>query len=253
MQVDVASASRTRPATSCARSTTRRRRSGIELVFATDRCHQLDDPWQDRAIPVRFYDLEPSLDADRRRAPREFLVDGVLAVGDRPVVLAARAARGAWAAVAFRRRRRGQHRQAPLARRAAAAGLPSPRFVIAMRDPRSRFGDRTDSGAARDRAIDFPVVLKPVGLSGSRGVIRVERRRPSSTRRSSASRALLARPADARGPRRPRSDEILVEGYVDGDEFAARRCADAGRAARVRDLRQARSARRARSSRRRST
>src|SRR5580693_5592324 len=27
---------------------------GIELVFVTDRCHQLDDPWGDRAIPVHF-------------------------------------------------------------------------------------------------------------------------------------------------------------------------------------------------------
>ena len=45
---------------------------GIELVFATDRCHQLDDPWQDRAIPVRFYDPEPSLDAIVARARRNF-------------------------------------------------------------------------------------------------------------------------------------------------------------------------------------
>ena len=29
-------------------------RLGVELVFATDRCHSLDDPWQDSAIPVRF-------------------------------------------------------------------------------------------------------------------------------------------------------------------------------------------------------
>ena len=29
-------------------------RLGIELVFATDRCPVLDDPWRDSAIPVRF-------------------------------------------------------------------------------------------------------------------------------------------------------------------------------------------------------
>ena len=38
-------------------------RLGIELVFATDRCHQLDDPWRDGAIPVRFHD-------ERRRSRR---------------------------------------------------------------------------------------------------------------------------------------------------------------------------------------
>jgi len=27
---------------------------GVDLVFVTDRCHQLDDPWHDRAVPVRF-------------------------------------------------------------------------------------------------------------------------------------------------------------------------------------------------------
>src|SRR3954465_11109666 len=64
---------------------------GIELVFATDRCHRLDDPWQDRAIAVRFFDLQPSVAAIVRRAA-EFPMDGVIAVGDQPVVLAAHAA-----------------------------------------------------------------------------------------------------------------------------------------------------------------
>src|SRR4051794_20575337 len=54
---------------------------GIELVFATDRCHRLDDPWQDRAIPVRFHDAEASLPAIVGRA-RRFPVHGVIAVGD---------------------------------------------------------------------------------------------------------------------------------------------------------------------------
>ena len=27
---------------------------GADVVFATDRCHQLDDPWADGAIAVRF-------------------------------------------------------------------------------------------------------------------------------------------------------------------------------------------------------
>ena len=31
-------------------------RLGVELVFATDRCHLLEDPWQDAAIAIRFYD-----------------------------------------------------------------------------------------------------------------------------------------------------------------------------------------------------
>ena len=62
---------------------------GIELRFATDRCHMLDDPWQDRAVAVRFHDVEASVDAIRRVADAA-PIDGLIAVGDRPVVLAAR-------------------------------------------------------------------------------------------------------------------------------------------------------------------
>src|SRR5262249_22148913 len=66
-------------------------RLGIELVFATDRCNRLHDPWQDHAVPVRFHDLDHSLAAIAGRA-RQSPIHGVLAVGDRPVPLAARAA-----------------------------------------------------------------------------------------------------------------------------------------------------------------
>src|SRR5207247_3165815 len=65
-------------------------RLGIDLVYATDRCNMLEDPWRDRAIPIRFFDelgaLAAIIDADRN-AP----IDGVIAVGDRPTVIAASA------------------------------------------------------------------------------------------------------------------------------------------------------------------
>src|SRR4029450_14030585 len=64
---------------------------GIELVCATERCEALDDPWQAHAVPVRFYDLDASVAAVAARA-QQSPIHGVLAVGDRPVVLAARAA-----------------------------------------------------------------------------------------------------------------------------------------------------------------
>ena len=38
-------------------------RLGVRLVFASDRCDQLEDPWSDHAIPVRFWDEAHSLDA----------------------------------------------------------------------------------------------------------------------------------------------------------------------------------------------
>ena len=121
----------------------------------------LDDPWQDRAIPVRFHEHDASVDGDRRRGRAPTPVDGVIAVGDRPVVLAARAARGARAAVAFRRGRAAQHRQASLAR--GARGAPacrSPWFaVVPIAD-----GTRRIARAGSDAAI--PVrrqAARPVG------------------------------------------------------------------------------------------
>src|ERR1035441_5198275 len=63
------------------------RRLGVDVTLATDRCHILDDPWGDRALAVKFDQVEESL-----KALRGLRVDGVAAVGDGPAVLAAAAA-----------------------------------------------------------------------------------------------------------------------------------------------------------------
>src|SRR6266480_3999447 len=63
-------------------------RLGVELVFATDRCHMLDDPWRDNAIPIRFHDESGSVAAILESANTR-PIDGVLVVGDRPTVIAA--------------------------------------------------------------------------------------------------------------------------------------------------------------------
>src|SRR6185295_7728725 len=59
----------------------------VRLVFASDRCDQLDDPWWDNAIPIRFHDelgaAEAIVQALASQPP-----DGVIAVGDRPVTIA---------------------------------------------------------------------------------------------------------------------------------------------------------------------
>ena len=182
---------------------------GIELVFATDRCHRLDDPWQDRAVAVRFHEPDASLAAIAARA-RQVRIDGVIAVGDRPVVLAARAAEALglrWHSVAGGLASTDKRRS-----RAAlmAAGLPSPHYVSVPAAVSAR--------PAAEQVPAYPVVLKPVGLSGSRGVIRAD-----DTRQFEAAydriRALLARP-QIRAARAGLGDHILVEEYIDGREFA---------------------------------
>ena len=66
-------------------------RLGVRLLFATDRCDQLDDPWWDGAIPVRFHREATTVEVLLMAAERT-PVDGILAVGDRPTVAAAYAA-----------------------------------------------------------------------------------------------------------------------------------------------------------------
>jgi biotin carboxylase len=209
---------------------------GIELVFATDRCRTLEDPWQDRAIAVRFHDLDASVDAVVERA-RAWPVDGVIAVGDRPVVLAARAAEALglqWHSVAGAAASTDKCRSRAIL---AAAGLPAPRFSLlsaaqppasSLQPPASNLqppaprtshlASRTPHLGPRTSPLGFPVVLKPLGLSGSRGVIRAndEQEFDAAFERI---RALLARP-QVRTARTGLGDEILVEEYIDGREYA---------------------------------
>lgn len=133
-------------------------RAGIDLALATDRCHVLDDPWGDHATPIRF---EKPADAALAIAASGH-VDGIVAVGDRPAYVAAVAA----AALDLRFHPPdavAACRNKFIAReRFRDAGLPTPEFyrITAPESPR----------AARF----YPCVLKPLGLSASRGVIRAD-------------------------------------------------------------------------------
>ena len=180
---------------------------GIELVFATDRCHRLDDPWQDRAIAVRFHDVALSIGAiaaGMRLRP----VKGLIAVGDRPVVLAAHAASALglpWhsvsGAVASTDKRRSRAAM-------AAAGMPSPRFGVVP----------TTGPDEVVPPVSFPCVLKPVGLSGSRGVIRANDA-GEFAEAFARIRSLLDRP-QVRAAQTGLEHQILAEEYIDGQEVA---------------------------------
>ena len=45
------------------------RRMGLDLVLATDRCHVLDNPWGDDAVPVRFEEPAQGIEALAARGP----------------------------------------------------------------------------------------------------------------------------------------------------------------------------------------
>lgn len=190
-------------------------RLGIDLVLATDRCDRLDDPWRDRAIAVRFHHETASLTMllDTLHGRR---LDGVLAVGDRPVPLAAlvAAARGLpWHSVAGARASRDKR---AFRARQGAAGLPAP---WSMTVP---VGETTPPPG-----VSYPCVVKPLVLSGSRGVIRADDAAALSAALARVS-ALLAAP-DVRELRDEAATQIQVEGYIDGAEFALEGLLDHGR------------------------
>lgn len=189
-------------------------RLGVELVFATDRCHLLEDPWQDRAIAIRFHDEDASV-AAVLEAARTHPIDGVLAVGDRPTVIAARVAAALglpWhpteGATAARHKRLTRERL-------SAAGLPVPWWVqVSVNAEPSTLNDVL---AGVDGPV-FPCVVKPVSLSGSRGVIRADDA-GSLTAAFERLRALMRSP-EVRAERDAAHEMALVEGFIPGREYA---------------------------------
>jgi biotin carboxylase len=193
-------------------------RLGIELRIASDSCDQLDDPWRDRAIPVRFHDLEPSLDALVRTLPEP--PNGVIAVGDRPTVLAAHAARRLgilWHPPEAAECSRHKQKTREAFRQ---HGLAPPVFAT--------IDDRIAVSTAVARTAHLlAAVVKPVSLSGSRGVIRADTREELAAALTRVRRLLESH--DVRALRDPESATVVVEQFVEGQEYALEGVVDRGR------------------------
>jgi formate-dependent phosphoribosylglycinamide formyltransferase (GAR transformylase) len=192
-------------------------RLGVELLYATDRCDQLDDPWSDGAIPVRYHEEWRSVDSVLKAVDTR-PVDAVLAVGDRPTVMAAYLSRllglpgnPPEAAAASRDKR-------IMRQKLKSAGLPTPSFITVP--------STTDAMSLLDR-ISLPVVVKPTVLSGSRGVIRADDAVSFATAFDRVRRLLAA--GDVRELRDPEADVIQIEEYIDGAEYALEGLLDNGR------------------------
>ncbi|HLY19266.1 MAG TPA: ATP-grasp domain-containing protein [Bryobacteraceae bacterium] len=181
------------------------RRLDVELSLATDRCHVLEDPWGDRAIPVRFEDVPGSLEVLRGRR-----FDAVAAVGDSPTLLAAEAAAALGVLFHPPAAVRACHDKHAARRLFQEAGLPAPEFFrVALAD---------GPVAAAQRA-PYPCVLKPLVLSASRGVIRADNA-GEFTAAFARIKALLEKSPDIRITRAAENAFLQVEAYIPGREFA---------------------------------
>jgi len=184
-------------------------RLGVEIAYITDRCSHLDDPWNDRALPVHF-ELPEGAAAKVLESQRGLPVDGVLAVGDRPTVTAAYVARALGLArnhPASVEACRSKLRMREVFR---DAGLPVPWFRTVKLEPLPE---------PALLGIYYPCVLKPLSLSASQGVTRVNHREEFVAGAARLKR-LLDSP-EVRATRELHLEEMLVEGYLEGREVAA--------------------------------
>jgi predicted ATP-grasp superfamily ATP-dependent carboligase len=186
------------------------KRLGAHVVFATDRCEKLDDPWGDAAIPVHFEDAEAAAQnvvAGVSRGPSG--ISGVLALGDRPLATAARVARALQ--IPYNSPESVENCRTKLRQREVlrAAGLPVPEFFA--------FGVREDLARILPR-VKFPCVVKPTVLAASQGVIRANNAGELAAAVARI-RALVESPEVA-VTREPGLAQLLVERYIEGEEVA---------------------------------
>jgi biotin carboxylase len=232
-------------------------RQGIELMFATDRCDQLPNPWRDDAVPIRFHREAESVDA-LVAAARARPLDGLLVIGDRPVVIAARLAEALGLPGNAPEAARVSRDKQAMRDRFAAAGLPVPWYRTfnitgsqramgneqwgehglrtsdsGRPDRTSDIGHRTSDGEARTPDVArlaahvfYPCVLKPIALSASRGVIRANN--PAEFTEAWHRIVRLLRSKDIQTLRDPATDVVQVEGYIEGREYAIEGLLDRG-------------------------
>jgi hypothetical protein len=181
---------------------------GVQLVYVTDRCHQLEDPWDDRAIAVHFENPEVAA-YTVMESLRGQDVDGILALGDRPAVAACYAARGL-----------GISYNHPAAVEACRNKLRMREIFrdAGLRVPWFRNFPLHPTPEPSLLGISYPCVLKPLSLSASQGVVRANNREEFLAAAARV-RRLLESP-EIRSTREPNLDQMLVEGYIPGREVA---------------------------------
>ena len=138
------------------------RRLGIEVIIGSDRCHQLEDPWSDGAIPLHF-DSPAQAAESMVKALGTRRAHGILALGDTQTSTAALVAASRklrYNSPESVRNCRSKLRQREVLK---DAGLPVPDFFsFALDEPVAAVLPR----------VSFPCVVKPLRLAASQGVIR---------------------------------------------------------------------------------
>jgi biotin carboxylase len=195
---------------------------GMHVVFGSDRCHQLRNPWGDGAIALKFEDADESSQRVIEVASAERGFDAVISLGDRPTPIAARVCQALGLPhhpPGAADQCRDKYRSREVLR---AAGLNVSAFT--------RFPLDETPGAVAEaigETLGYPCVLKPLALSASRGVIRADNSADAATAFERI-RTLLHSPA-VRVLREDTSEFIQAEQYIDGEEVAVEALVERGR------------------------
>ena len=189
-------------------------RLGVDVVVASETEQTLAEAMGDRALVVDLADPAASAKTITDLAARSPL-DAVVAVDDQGLLIAALAARDLGLPAndpeAVARTRNKAAMRTALA--ASAGGLLQPDYRVVGR------GDDVLAAAGE---VGWPVVVKPVSLSASRGVIRADD--PASVK-VAAERVWGILEQDGH----PAEEPIVVEAYVPGEEVAVEGLLRSGR------------------------
>jgi predicted ATP-grasp superfamily ATP-dependent carboligase len=196
------------------------KRLGVTVIIGSDRCHQLDDPWADGAVPLHFD--EPESAASHLVGAVQFRLGeqklgAILALGDRQTATAAHAA--TLLHLTYNSPESVENCRSKLRQREVLqkAGLPVPDFFsFALKEP-------IDSVLRR---VIFPCVLKPLRLAASQGVIRADNPPEFGAAVERIAR-LLASP-ELQVTKEADLDRLLVERYIHGTEVALEGVLDGG-------------------------
>ena len=197
-------------------------RLGVEVVVGTDKRSPLEGAAHGGLATFDFVDLERGANEIEAYATLH-PVDTIVAVDDGGTLLAARAARrlelphNPVSAVEATRDK------SLLRARLQAAGLPSPLWHVAhVTEPPEAL-----AATVRER-VGYPVVVKPLALSASRGVIRADDERTFVAAFERVTAILKTEEALAECGAR-HADRVLIEGYIPGIEVSLEGLLDEGR------------------------
>ncbi|MEX2230130.1 MAG: ATP-grasp domain-containing protein [Dehalococcoidia bacterium] len=192
-------------------------RLGVEVVVGSDARSPLEGLGGGRTVGLDF--AHPDTGASEIEAfAQRYPLDTIVAVDDAGALIAARAARrlelphNPVSAVEATRNK------ALMRARLAAAGVPSPASHVLL---------TSDDPHAAAAALAFPVVIKPLALSASKGVIRADDA-DSFVAAFERVRAILTGPDALAECGADLADRVLVEGYIPGVEVSLEGLLDGG-------------------------